>query len=122
MKDKRKKIGIVAVVLILLIALITGYTYSKYHQSVSVNVTSAVAKWKFSGEIVNSKNSSTESTISLADTIESSSVAEKRIAPGTKGEFSIVIDATGSEVDLSYIVELTEETNKPQNLFFTYNW
>ena len=106
---------------ILLVALFAGYTFSKYSQAVEISTSSAVAKWQFSGKIVNANNSSVTSTISLADTIKKSSIAEKKIAPGTEGEFSIVIDANGSEVDLNYIVELVEETDKPQNLIFTYD-
>ena len=121
MKNNKKRIGVFVAVLILLVAIFTGYTFSKYTQSVTVKSTSAVAAWKFSGQLVNAKNSSASSTISLADTIESDTIAEHKIAPGTKGDFSIVINAEGSEVDLSYIVELVDETNKPRNLIFTYD-
>ena len=102
-KGNKKRIGAFVAVLILLVALLMGYTFSKYTQSVTVKASSAVARWKFSGQLVNSKNSSATTTISLADTIESDSIVKNKIAPGTKGDFNIVIDADGSEVDLSYI-------------------
>ena len=116
-----KKIFVVLTLLILLIVLILGYTYSKYKQSVQVSTKSTIAKWSFAGSVSNTKNSSTETTISLADTVESDKVKEQRIAPGTKGEFNIVIDATGSEVDLDYDVLISSETHKPTNLYFLYN-
>lgn len=121
MKNDKKRIGIVLVAILLIAVLLVGYTFSKYKQSIEVSTSSTVAKWSFAGKVINSKNSSVLSTISLADTIQTDSVAGKRIAPGTSGEFSVVIDGSGSEVDLDYTVELIEETNKPQNLIFTYN-
>lgn len=43
-----------------------------------------------------------------------------KIAPGSKGRFSISIDATKSDVDISYSIKSIEETNKPQNLKFIF--
>ena len=120
--NKRKKIIAIAIVAILLLVVIMlGYTFSKYTKSYTIPTSSTVAKWSFSGEVFNSKNSSTETTISLADTTKNPKIKENKIAPGTNGDFTIVVDATGSEVDLDYKVELIEETNKPQNLKFSYN-
>lgn len=121
MKKNQKKLFVVIALLLLLVVLIIGYTFSKYKQSVEVSTKSTVAKWSFAGSVANSKHSSTETTISLADTVDSSTVKEQRIAPGTSGSFNIVIDATGSEVDLDYDVSVKSETRKPTNLYFTYN-
>ena len=120
--NKQKKITkVVVLAILLLVVIMLGYTFSKYTKSYTIPTSSTVAKWSFAGEVFNSKNSSTETTISLADTIKNSKIKENRIAPGTNGDFTIVVDATGSEVDLDYKVELLEETNKPQNLKFSYN-
>ena len=120
MKQNKKRILLVAILFIILVSIIAGYTYSKYAQSYQSTISTAVARWNFTGEVVNAGNSSLTSTISLADTIDSDSITKGKIAPGTNGEFDIIIDATGSEVDLSYDVEILDETDKPQNLFFTY--
>ena len=99
--NKQKKITkIVIVAILLLVVIMLGYTFSKYAKSYTIPTSSTVAKWSFAGEVFNSKNSSTETTISLADTIKNSKIKENRIAPGTNGDFTIVVDATGSEVDL----------------------
>lgn len=120
--NKQKKVTrIIAVIVLLLVVVLLGYTFSKYVKSYTIPTSSTVAKWNFEGEVFNAKNSSTLTTISLADTITSSSIKENRIAPGTNGDFTIVVDASGTEVDLDYKVELLEETNKPQNLKFSYN-
>ncbi len=120
--NKQKRITkIVVAAILLLVIILLGYTFAKYTKSYTLPTSSTVAKWNFQGEIFNSKNSSSITTISLADTIKNSTIKENRIAPGTNGDFTIVVDATGSEVDLDYKVELLEETNKPQNLKFSYN-
>lgn len=120
--NKQKRITkIVIAAILLLMVILFGYTFSKYTKSYTIPTSSTVAKWSFAGEVFNSKNSSTETTISLADTVSDPTIKENRIAPGTNGDFTIVIDATGSEVDLDYTVELLEETDKPQNLKFSYN-
>lgn len=117
--SKQRKI--IIALLVLLIMLVLGYTFSKYVKSYNVVTSSNVAKWNFSGEIFNLKNSSTTTTISLADTIENSKVEANRIAPGTNGDFTIVIDALDSEVDIDYCVELITEISKPQNLVFSFD-
>ncbi|MBR1540068.1 MAG: hypothetical protein IJ629_02680 [Clostridia bacterium] len=44
----------------------------------------------------------------------------ERIAPGTSGNFKIIIDASGSEVGVDYdVTSLGEGNNKPDNLYFT---
>ena len=39
---------------------------------------------------------------------------------GTSGSFDLVIDASESEVGVKYEVDFQNETNKPDNLKFTY--
>lgn len=117
--SKQRKV--IITLLVLLVMLVLGYTFSKYVKSYNVVTSTNVAKWSFSGEVFNSKNSSTTTTISLADTVENSKVEANRIAPGTNGDFTIVIDALDSEVDIDYSVELATETSKPQNLVFSFN-
>ena len=46
-------------------------------------------------------------------------VGNGKIAPGTKGEFDIVIDALDSLNDVKYNVNIKEYGNKPDNLIFT---
>lgn len=121
MSKRKKIIKIVIVAILLLMVIMLGYTFSKYKKSYTIPTSSTVAKWSFTGEVFNAKNSSTETTISLADTTKNSKIKENKIAPGTNGEFTILVDASGSEVDLDYKIELVEETNKPQNLKFSYN-
>lgn len=45
-------------------------------------------------------------------------LSEEKIAPGSKGDFEIEIDATGSDVNVWYKLEVVEEKNIPRNIKF----
>lgn len=114
MKNK-KRILLIVILLLLLAVLLIGFTYSKYVEKVTIGAKGMVAKWNFTGEI----ESSTTNLISLSDTLDEST--SNKLAPGTTGSFSIVVDATGSDVDIDYAVNYVSETNKPDNLYFYLN-
>lgn len=79
--------------------------------------TADIASWNFK---VN-ENEEKLQTIALKSTINNSTLVNNKIAPGTEGEFQIKLDATGSEVGISYIIKFENESQKPQNLKFIYN-
>ena len=116
MENKRKKIIIGIIFAIIIVSAILGVTYSKYINRVVGDGETQIAKWYFS------VNDSTEKieTIKLADTYNSNTLASGRIAPGTEGQFDLVIDASSSEVGVKYQVDFENETNKPSNLKFKY--
>lgn len=115
---KKKKIIIVAVILLaLLLLFIGGNTFSKYVTEVNGKGVANVAKWSFK---VNNNEAQIQ-TINLASSVDNTTLVDNKIAPGTSGNFEIKIDATGAEVGIDYKVRFINETNKPQNLFFTYD-
>lgn len=64
-----------------------------------------------------------ENTISkdveLANTANAKAIEKNKIAPGVSGEFSIIIDTKGSNVDMHYSVNFEDITkDKPYNLLF----
>lgn len=99
----------------LLILAITGITFSKYISILQGDVIGDVAKWSFKSNDANNGIA----TITLQDETREGTSLSKKIAPGTSGEFDIIIDATGSEVDVEYTTEILSESNKPTNLYFT---
>lgn len=118
MKKKSKKlIMLLGLVLTVLTFSVGGYTYAKYTTSVKGGGQLDIAKWSF---IVNESSQRIE-TIKLTDTVDATLLANGKVAPGTKGEFTIDVDATGTEVGVNYEVKFANETNKPTNLVFTYN-
>lgn len=59
------------------------------------------------------------SDIELTSTIDANSMVNNKIAPGTSGEFSIVISTRDSTVDMKYSVDFEDVTKeKPSNLLF----
>ena len=110
---------VLSLMIVLMLAMLLGYTYAKYKNSKEVSSVAATATWSFDGSISNTESNQTKS-ISLAETVNKDSVISGKIAPGTSGVFKIIIDANGSEVDVDYDVLLKgEENNKPDNLYFT---
>ena len=106
-------------VIILALALIAAivfsmYAYAKYTSTLTGNGTTQVAKWSFK---VNGETQ-TIPDIDLTSTIDPhNNVADKKIAPGTSGHFDLILDGTGSEVAIDYIIKLAI-TEKPTNLKF----
>ena len=75
-----------------------------------------IAYWNFE----NNMNKTTNSKISLAETITKSEtqIADNCIAPGTEGAFEIIVNGKGSNVKLEYEITLINEINTPNNLYF----
>lgn len=117
-KSKRKIVLSVLLLLLLTFALLlVGKSYSRYLTQVEGKGVIQLAKWAF---LVNGQTA-TITNLNLANTYNSDTLVENRIAPGTKGSFDIKIDTTGSEVGIDYKVIFTNEQSKPQNLQFIYD-
>lgn len=116
-KKLKKKILIILILLLIILIALLGSTYSKYITQVEGKGVIEVAKWAF---LVNGQTA-TMTNINLAQTYNSNTLIQNRIAPGTRGSFDIIIDATGSEVGIDYDVKFLNQTNKPTNLNFDYN-
>ena len=57
-------------------------------------------------------------SINLEDTIDRKTLVHERIAPGTSGKFQIELS---SNKKIKYQINLKNETQKPQNLYFKIN-
>ena len=115
--SKRKKIIIIAIILLALgLLFIGGNTFSKQVTEVKGKGVANVANWSFK---VNNNEAQIQ-TINLASN-NNKNLTDNKIAPGTSGNFQIKINAEGAEVGINYKISFINETNKPQNLFFIYN-
>lgn len=114
--NKRLKVAIILIAVILLSALVISITYSKYFSKITGTGTATVAKWKFE---VNGQTD-TLGPITLGNTAsKNSKVADGKIAPGTDGKFDVEIDANGTEVALEYEIKFANvRGNIPENLKF----
>ena len=116
MSRRKKVVIIVSILLAIVLSFIGGQTFSKYVTQVNGEGVANIAKWTFK---VNDNESKLQ-TINLASTINNDTLIDNKIAPGTSGDFQIKIDANGSDVGIDYKVKFINESNKPQNLIFTY--
>ena len=107
------RLGILAVALALTSTCLLGGTMAKYATEVTGTGSATVAAWSFK---VNGKDSAIE-TVDLASTAYSN-VKSKTIAPGTKGSFTVEVDATGSDVAVKYTIKFSDMTNVPTDLKF----
>ncbi|MBR3697840.1 MAG: hypothetical protein IKM97_06295 [Clostridia bacterium] len=108
--DKKKKITLVTIIIIsLILIIVAGYTFSKYFSSVPGKATAQIAAWSFNA------NAGDENKQLTAIILEPSN--GEKIAPGTNGEFQIKVDSIGSDVDVDYSVNISQE-NLPANMKF----
>ena len=113
---KKKAVIISAILVAIILSYIGGQTYSKYVTEVRGDGTAQIATWDFK---VNGQKEEVQ-TISLGSTYDSSTLVNGKIAPGTEGNFQIIVDATGSDVGIDYKIKFSDETTKPTNLKFYY--
>lgn len=117
MKKRIKKVfSMVGIIMLLVVLFFVANTFSKYIAQVNGVGNAGIAKWKFK---VNGQEDNL-GTIKLSDNVNPASLVQGKIAPGTSGNFDLVLDATGSEVAVDYKVDFSNETNKPTHLTFTY--
>ena len=116
--NKKKKVFIVAIILLIVIlSFVGGNVYAKYLSQVIGQGSAEIAKWDFK---VNGQTDNIQ-TINLASAYNNEFISQNKLAPGTDGSFDIVIDATGTEVGLDYEVIFENEENKPSNFKYVYN-
>ncbi len=115
------RFGAMALTLTLVTACLLGGTMARYVTEVSGSATAAVAAWSFKA---NEKDGTEKFTLDLGDTrtaYDQTDIKEKVIAPGTTGQFDIVIDGTGSEVGIDYSVAIAAATGTtlPDDMVFS---
>lgn len=122
-EKKNNNIGVIAILAVALIAVLAFgiWAWSKYTTTLNGNGTATVAKWKFgTNTTINGIDLATASNTAgngvAFDTVNN--VKADRIAPGTKGSFTVLLDTSGTEVALKYDIILSNITNKPTNLHF----
>lgn len=117
MSKNKKTLIVIGVLLVILLSFVGGRVYSKYFARVKGEGIAQVATWNFK---VNGQEEQVQ-TINLQSAYNNKTLIENKIAPGTNGNFEIVVDATGSDVGINYTIDFRNEQNKPTNLKFIYN-
>ena len=117
MIKKKNILLIIAILLAILLSFIGGKTFSKYVSEIQGTGTAEIANWVFK---VNGTEDAVQ-TVNLLSTYNNETLINNKVAPGTSGSFNIVVDATGTEVGVDYRIQFLNESEKPQNLIFTYD-
>ena len=117
MNKKKTALLVICVLLAIIISFIGGKTFSKYVSEVKGTGTAEIANWVFK---VNGKEDVVQN-VNLLSTYNNETLINNKVAPGTSGSFNIVVDATGSEVGIDYVIQFLNESEKPQNLIFIYD-
>ena len=117
MKKSKASNFVVFVTLLAVITLIlVAATYAKYTEGANTSGTAMVAKWNVA--IKNGDQPMTDSVkVVLTDTTLNGKVKADHIAPGTDGAFGFSIDASGSEVAVDYVIEISNLSGAPDNFF-----
>ena len=120
-KSSKEYKGIFGALCMMLIMLLLtgagGYTYARYMSQEKGTGNAYIANWAFQID----KNGEQTKNVTLRNTVSKQTLVNGKIAPGTSGEFSITLDATGSDVGVDYTLVFIDEKNKPENITFTYN-
>lgn len=117
MSKSKKIILLLAILIAIVLSFIGGQTFSKYITEVRGEGIAEVARWSFK---VNGQDEEVQ-TINLASTCNNETLIDNKIAPGTEGNFKIIVDGTGSDVGIDYSIKFENESTKPQNLKFKYD-
>ena len=117
MKKKKMALLVICVLLAIILSFMIGKTFSKYISEVKGTGTAEIANWVFK---VNGKEDVVQN-VNLLSTFNNDTLINNKVAPGTSGSFNIVVDATGSEVGVDYVIQFLNESEKPQNLIFIYD-
>ena len=117
MKKKKMALLVIGVLLAIILSFMIGKTFSKYISEVKGTGTAEIANWVFK---VNGKEDSIQN-VNLLSTYNNETLINNKVAPGTSGSFDIIVDATGSDVGVEYAIQFLNESEKPQNLVFTYD-
>ena len=113
----RSIVVILAVITIVSIA-IGLFAWSKYTATQNGHASVDIAKWNFDLKLRQGKQGATATAgpIDLATT-SYTHVADGKIAPGTSGEFEIIVNTQGTEVSLTYDTTISI-ANCPRNMVF----
>lgn len=114
--NARYKILVLSITAVLVISLLAITSYAKYITTINADGRAQVGKWSFK---VNESDNNNIGEINLGrKSYTAETIADGEIAPGTSGEFTIKVDATGTKTGVNYTVGFSNIQNKPTNLYF----
>lgn len=111
-EQKRRRTIIIAIILFLLgISFVIAGTVAYYQTTITGNITGTIARWDFKAN-----NQASSFAITLAP--DGNHTDNATLAPDTSGSFSVVMNATDSQLAIDYEVSFSNFLNVPTNLIF----
>lgn len=104
------KMGAAAMVLTLVTASLVGGTFAKYTSTVDGTAKATVAKWAIAMKSDNTELNAQNATIALVNKNTEVDTKDNKIAPGSKGDFTLAIDGNGSDIGFTYSI-MADDTN-----------
>ena len=102
-RRSRTKRGILVALLFVLLIYIIGSTYARYTNTTTSTGTVTVAKWAIK---INTDDMPTTATQDVTFVLDDNEyVSDDVIAPARSGHFDVVLDPTGSQVAIDYIIK-----------------
>ena len=113
-----RSIAVILAVITIVSIAIGLFAWSKYTATQNGHASVDIAKWNFDLKLRQGKQGATATAgpIDLATT-SYTHVADGKIAPGTSGEFEIIVNTQGTEVSLTYDTTVSI-ANCPRNIVF----
>ena len=111
---KTNKNAVLLFVLLLLVAvsaMMVASTYAKYTAEVTGSGTATVAKWAFDDD----NDGITQMQVELEGTVDPSTLADGKIAPGTSGNFIVQLSNENSEVGVNFTMSF-DDVDFPKNI------
>ncbi len=104
MKKKKQNFNAfsISVIALLVVAILGTGVYAYYQTQMSATGDMHAKAWVFTA-----KGNDKELSDTFSDTIAN-------LQPGASGQYKITVDATGTEVDLDYLVDIAYATNSEQ--------
>lgn len=122
MQKSKKTICIVAIISIIIILVLMQKSTSgteKYDDITIINLWNKTVKEKEKEEYVfEIKNATSQfKNVNLMQNVDENTLVNEKIAPGTEGEFAIVLK-TNKNTNIEYKIEIEAENEKPEYLSF----
>ena len=111
MKNKKFIKSMLLIIIISLLFIIIRTTYSKYVSSQDDSAKLGISKWNLlinDQNIINNSNF-TETLEIVLD--ENENIAQNVIVPTSTGHFDIVLESTGTEKELEYVINFVDENS-----------
>lgn len=120
--NKKKILTGAVIIALILLSFVGGSTFAKYLSEYKTSASLEIARWSVNQEFLVNGESTTSGNINLATTYDDSTLVDGKIAPGTSGDFEILVDGTGTETGINYEIKFDNVQGvKPSNLVFTYD-